>query len=123
MTDSADERKIKVEHFHNLIAVALSDGILDDEEKEFLYERANEIGFPKEEVDNVMQNAGELEFLIPMNKVDREEQLGDAVYMTMVDGEIHEKEYNLCLRLAEKLELDKNYLDHIIDLSQRLSRS
>jgi tellurite resistance protein len=123
MTDSAEERKIKVEHFHNLIAVALSDGILDDDEKEFLYERATEIGFPKEEVDNVLQNASELEFLIPMNKVDREEQLGDAVYMTMVDGEIHEKEYNLCLRLAEKLELDKNYLDHIIDLSQRLSRS
>jgi hypothetical protein len=123
MAESSDERKIKVEHFHNLIAVALSDGILDDEEKEFLYERAIEIGYPVEEVDKIIENAGELEFLIPMNKIDREEQLGDAVYMTMVDGEIHEKEYNLCLRLAEKLELDKNYLDHIIDLSQRLSKS
>ncbi len=123
MTDASNERKIKVEHFHNLIAVALSDGMLDDEEKEFLYERAIEIGFPTEEVDSVLKNAGELEFLIPMNKIDREEQLGDAVYMTMVDGEIHEREYNLCLLLAEKLELDKNYLDHIIDLSQRLSRS
>ena len=122
MTDSTEERKIKVEHFHNLIAVALADGILDDEEKKFLYERATEIGFPQEEVDKVLQNSNELEFLIPMNKIEREEQLGDAVYMTMVDGEIHEKEYNLCLRLAEKLELDKNYLDHIIDLSQRLSK-
>jgi uncharacterized tellurite resistance protein B-like protein len=123
MTETNDERKIKIEHFSNLIAVALSDDILDDEEVEFLHERATEIGIPQDEVDRILQNAGELEFLIPMNKVDREEQLGDAVYMTMVDGEIHEKEYNLCLRLAEKLELDKNYLDHIIDLSQRLSKS
>ena len=123
MTDSANDRKIKVEHFQNLIAVALSDGVLDEEEKEFLNERALEIGFPQDEVNRIIENAGELEFLIPMNKIDREDQLGDAVYMTMVDGEIHEKEYNLCLRLAEKLELDKNYLDHIIDLSQRLSNS
>ena len=123
MTDSANDRKIKVEHFQNLIAVALSDGVLDEEEKEFLNERATEIGFPQDEVTRIIENAGELEFLIPMNKIDREDQLGDAVYMTMVDGEIHDKEYNLCLRLAEKLELDKNYLDHIIDLSQRLSRS
>jgi hypothetical protein len=123
MTETNDERKIKIEHFSNLIAVALSDDILDDEEVEFLHERATEIGIPQDEVDRILQNAGELEFLIPINKVDREEQLGDAVYMTMVDGEIHEKEYNLCLRLAEKLELDKNYLDHIIDLSQRLSKS
>jgi len=123
MTDSTNDHKIKVEHFQNLIAVALSDGVLDEEEKEFLNERATEIGFPQEEVNHIIENAGELEFLIPMNKIDREDQLGDAVYMTMVDGEIHEKEYNLCLRLAEKLELDKNYLDHIIDLSQRLSNS
>jgi len=123
MTDSANDRKIKVEHFQNLIAVALSDGVLDEEEKEFLNERASEIGFPQDEVNRIIENAGELEFLIPMNKIDREDQLGDAVYMTMVDGEIHEKEYNLCLRLAEKLELDKNYLDHIIDLSQKLSNS
>ena len=123
MTDSANDRKIKVEHFQDLIAVALSDGVLDEEEKEFLNERASEIGFPQDEVNRIIENAGELEFLIPMNKIDREDQLGDAVYMTMVDGEIHEKEYNLCLRLAEKLELDKNYLDHIIDLSQKLSNS
>jgi len=123
MSQSESNRKIKVEHFSNLIAVALSDGMLDAEEKEFLHERALELGISDSELKNILENAEELEFLIPLNKIDREEQLSDAVFMTMVDGDIHEKEYNLCLRLAEKLELDKRYLDHIIELSQRLSDS
>jgi uncharacterized tellurite resistance protein B-like protein len=113
-------RKIKAEHLNSLIAMAYSDGILDESEKEFLIEKADEIDMPREELWKIVENADQLEFLIPQNMVDREEQLTDCVYIMMMDGEIHEKEYDLCLKVAQKLDLDKHYLDHAIELTKKL---
>ena len=114
------KKQIKFEHFANLVAVAMADGILKDEELQLLKERAMEYGLEKEEVQKLLDNAENLEFIIPLNQEEREEQLSDAVMMTMIDGEINENEYNLCLRLAEKLDLNKKYLDHIIELTKKL---
>ncbi len=116
----ATKKQIKTEHFANLVAVAYSDGILTEDELQLLKEKALEYGLDEAAVNSIMENADKLEFIIPMNKEDREEQLSDAIYMMMIDGEINEKEYELCLRLAEKLDLNKKYLDHIIDLTKKL---
>ena len=117
------EKQIKVEHFQNLVAVAYADGHLDILEAQFLARRAEEYGIEKEIVDAIIDKAEKLEFVIPLNDEDREDQLTDAVYMGMIDGEVHEAEYNLCLKIAEKLDFDKFYLDDIIELTQKLWKS
>lgn len=114
------EKKIKFEHFHNLIAVAYADGYLDQSEIDFLLEKAEEIGLPLNKVNQLMDKAENLEFIIPLNTEESENQLADAVFMMMIDGEIHDKEYNICLQMAERLGLSKSYLDHVVELTKKL---
>ena len=120
MSNLPKDKKIKLEHFANLVAVAFSDGYLDDHEKEFLKERALNYGLPEDEVKKLFDMAADLVFIVPQNDEEKEEQLSDAVYMAMIDGEVHEKEYELCLTIAEKLDFRKKDLDYVIDLTRKL---
>lgn len=113
-------RDVKLEHFQNLVAVAFADGHMEDSEKEFLEERAEELGLPAEAIAKIMSNVHDLEFMIPDDVDEREEQLADVVFMSMVDGDIQDKEYDLCLNIAERLELKKSDLDEVIALTRRL---
>ena len=123
MGDNVQGRSIKIEHFANLVAVAYSDGFLDREEQEFLTERASDYGLSTDEVERIINKAEKLQFVVPLNSEEKEDQLADIVYMAMIDGEVHEKEYELCLSIAEKLEFKKKDLDHVIELTHKLWRS
>ncbi|MEO1049207.1 MAG: hypothetical protein AAFX87_01185 [Bacteroidota bacterium] len=115
-----NNRFVTLDHFKNLVAVAVVDGFLDDDEKVFLEERAEELGLPHDQVHSVIENADKLEFVPPETEEDKDEQLADVVYMSMVDGEIEDKEYDLCLHVAERMGMQKSDLDHVISLTRRL---
>ena len=115
-----EEREIDIVHFKNLVMVSVVDGFMDEDEKEFLEDRAGELGLPTNEVTDIINNAEKLEFVVPEHEEDREEQLSDIVFMMMIDGEIEEKEYGLCLNIATRLELKKSDLDEVIALTKRL---
>ncbi len=117
-----DDKKIRLEHFANIVAVAASDGFISDEEFDLLKDRAIEYGLTERDVNEIIDKAESLEFIIPMNQVEREEQLSEAVLMSMIDGDIADKEYALCLKIADKLGFDEKYLNHIINLSKKLSK-
>lgn len=119
--NESGKKLIKLEHYKNLVAVAFADGHFDEHELEFLSEKALEYGLSKKQVDEVMAKKDMLEFVVPFNQVDKEEQLTDVIYMAMVDGQVHEKEYGLCLAIAEKLDFEKNYLDQTIALVTKLN--
>ena len=102
------------------MSVAFADGHFEEVEREFLEERAKELGLPAEDVARILMNHTELDFIVPEDIDDREEQLADVVFMSMVDGNIEEKEYDLCLNIAERLELKKSDLDEVIALTRRL---
>lgn len=115
-----DHRNIKLEHFQNLVAVAFADGVLDEEEENFLYDKADEFDVPQEEVERCIANAEALTFIVPANMEEREDQLADIVFMAMIDGDLHEKEYALCLSIAQRLGLTKEDLDQAIELTKKL---
>lgn len=118
MADS--NRNIKIEHFQNLVAMAAADGFMDEEEKVFLAEKAEEFGFNATEIADMLNNPHELTFSVPSTMEEKEEQLSDAVFMAMIDGEIHDKEYNLCVNFAHKLGMTQNDVDEIIALAKKL---
>lgn len=120
MSKVKEKKQIKREHFNNLIAVALADGVLHDDEIQFFTERGQEFGLMPEEIDEVIQEGDNLEFMVPMNKEDREEQLSDSVFIMMVDGHISEREYQLCLKIGEKLDFRPKDVDKIIELVRQL---
>ena len=113
-------KPVRIEHFKNLVAVAYADGYLDEDEEDFLYDKADDIGLPYEEVEAIIKEADKLQFMVPMNMQDREDQLADIVYMSMIDGELHDKEYELCLSIAHKLGFEQKDLDEAIELTKKL---
>jgi len=113
-------RPIKEEHFANLIAVAYSDGFLNEQEIEFLTKRAEDYGLDIDIIHSMIEKANELMFVVPINNEDKEDQLADIVYIAMSDGKVHEQEYDLCMSIAKKLGFEKKDLDYIIALTVKL---
>ena len=120
MTELKNNKNIKKEHFSNLVTVAYSDNVLTEEEKDFLEERAIDYGLSKNEVDEVISKVDILKFMVPLNEEEKEEQLSDIVYMSMIDGDVHKKEYDICLTIAKRLDFKQKDLDHIIKLTKKL---
>ncbi len=114
------KRNIKRDHFANLLAVAYADGILKPQEIDFIAQKAVEYGLEDSEVKKLLENIDRLQFVVPINQEDKEQQLTDVIYLTMIDGQIDQREYQLCLRIAEKLDLGQSYLDHLISLVKEL---
>ncbi len=114
------DRQIKLEHFVNLVAIAAADGYLDAREREFLAERAEENGMRAEEFNNIIEDADKLHFVVPLNQVECEEQLNDAVFMSMVDGEISDKEYQLCISLASRLGIAQQEVETVVANVKRI---
>ena len=109
-------RKIKIEHFKNLVAVAIADGIWHENEKKLLKSKAEQYGLSTEEIGEILDHAEDLKFIVPQNIVEREEQLKDAVYMALVDGFFHKKEYRLCVNLANRLGFSQRSVDQAIEI-------
>lgn len=122
MAEVNNDKQVTLEYFKNLIAIAGADGKLEDAEKRFLLAKAKEFNLPTEEVAGFIKNADKLDFVIPKERLNREEHLTDIVIMSMVDGELRKEEYDLCVTIAEKLELTTNDVDAIVSLIKRSKR-
>ncbi len=117
------KRKIPVQYFRNLMAVALADGIILPSEIDFFIAKAIEYGLTQDEVDDIIENANSLEFVPPSSQVDRIDHLIDIVSMSITDGVIHEKEYALCLHITERLGLKKKDLDEAVQMAKMVMNS
>jgi uncharacterized tellurite resistance protein B-like protein len=107
------KKKLNVDYFMALMSVAMADGKLMDEEREFFQSRAEELGFPLASIQEMFAtNIDELQNTKSYN-VDDVDFLSDIVAMAMIDGELHEKEYELCVKLAEK----RGYSNEDIDIT------
>ena len=109
-----------LKHFKNLIIVAFADGILDEFEKQFLCDKAEDFEIPKADAMSLIENVEKLTFTLPETEEDREDELAEVVSMALIDGELHPKEYDLCLSFAKRLELNQDDLDMAIKLSHNL---
>ena len=108
------DRNVKLEHFVNLVAVAAADGYLDAREREFLTDRAEENGMDAEEYNRIVEDIDALQYNIPLNQEEREDQVNDAIFMAVVDGDISQPEYDLCVSLALSLGIQKQAVDDTV---------
>lgn len=106
---------IKIEHYKNLVAIAAADGYLNSREREYLSDKAQELGLDEKEVKEIIAEADTLQYIVPLNSEDGEDQLNEAIFMSIIDGDIAEQEYQLCLTLADRLGIEKKYLDETVD--------
>ncbi len=101
-------------YFQNLYIVAVADQQLSKEEADFLIEVAQIMGISAENTTRIMKSREPLDFIIPETEEDRNIQLEDIITMMIIDRKIHEKEYNLCLKFAEKIGYDRKAFDKIM---------
>lgn len=108
--------KLSIEYFRALVAVAMADGKLADEEIEFFHIKADELGFPISSLQEMYSI--DIDSLLETSKVitDDVDFLTDIVAMAMIDGVVHEKEYKLCVNLANRRGFTSKDVDDTVQL-------
>ncbi|OJJ23786.1 hypothetical protein BKI52_05395 [marine bacterium AO1-C] len=110
-----EEKKLTHTYFTNLYLVAMADGKVVEEEQVLLQEVANKMGISDEEIEAIKSRTNEMDFQVPADKKGRLEHLEALIEVMMIDGEIHDKEYQLCLNYADRSGCDQLALDMLIE--------
>jgi uncharacterized tellurite resistance protein B-like protein len=114
--ESKDKR---INFFQNLLIMAVADGYLDEEEEDFLVQIGDQLGLSMDDVTPLAEKGVKsLSFTIPENDQDKLFELQTMVMMMVEDGEVHDREYNLCAQYADRIGLNRVVLD---DFVQKLS--
>ncbi len=104
----------KLAFYQNLVLVAAADKVLDNGESELLLFIGNKLGLTPEDVMPMVDNLGLLSFIIPESGLQKTLELQTLVQMMMQDGDIHDREYALCLEYTNRIGYGKAFLDDMI---------
>jgi uncharacterized tellurite resistance protein B-like protein len=108
--------------FQNLFLVAAADGDLTEREEEFLREVADNLGLAPSDIDHILSNHKDLDFIIPEDEEERFFSLKNLVYMMVIDGEIQDSEYNLCLNFAERIGMGEEDIENILEEYEQIRK-
>ncbi|GEO04848.1 hypothetical protein AAE02nite_25120 [Adhaeribacter aerolatus] len=109
-----DTQQKKLSFFQNLILVAAADGILENDESQFLLDIGDKLGLAPEDVMPIADNLDVLTFIIPADGMQKTMELQTLVQMMLEDGKIHDREYALCLEYSHRIGYGKDILDDMI---------
>jgi len=91
------------DHFAAIVRVALSDGIITNEEQAFLNRTAINLEVEEEEYQNILKNVEQYKINPPTNTQSRLERLYDLTRMVYADNIADEGEKSLLKRLVTGL--------------------
>ena len=100
--ESFDKKKRK-SHFKNLLAVAMADGNLGEQEFSLIMSMAEKCYMSPDEVQRVIDHPSQIRFYAPKTNRERFEQIYDLVAVMLADGKIHDNEKEVCKFFAIKL--------------------
>jgi uncharacterized tellurite resistance protein B-like protein len=109
-----DTPQKKLAFFQNLILVAAADGRLDGDESQFLLTMGNKLGLRPEDVMPIADNLNVLSFVIPEEGIQKTFELQTLVLMMLEDGQMHDREYQLCQEYARRIGYSKEILDDMV---------
>ena len=111
--DSRDKKK-RLSHIRNLLALALADGSIDKSELDLIIRISVKSGLTPDEMNRILERPDSVKFYPPDNDSDRIEQLYDMVLVMMVDSELHENEIALCKLTALRLGFKHQIIDRMV---------
>jgi uncharacterized tellurite resistance protein B-like protein len=109
-----DNDGIRKSHIKNLLAVALADGHMASDEWELLITISRVMGFSEEKILSIRQNPEQIKFILPKKYDEKVQQIQDLVAIMTIDGNINEKELDLCKKISLKLDILPQLVDDII---------
>lgn len=104
----------KLSFFQNLILVAISDGFVDSMESDFLVMIGDQLGLSEEDTSPIAENLSTLSFIVPEEGMQKTMELQTLVMMVLQDGNVDDKEYQLCLDYTRRIGYSKEMLNNLI---------
>jgi hypothetical protein len=111
--DSRDKKK-RLSHIRNLIALACADGSLEKVELDLIFQIGIKSGLTQDELKRIFARPDSIGFHPPESYGERIEQLYDMVMVMMVNGELHQNEIALCKLTALKLGFKHIVIDKMV---------
>lgn len=107
-------------HFSSIVRVALSDGELTPEEKQFLDKLAVRLEISQEEYEEILENPTKYPINPPVLYVHRLERLYDLARMVYADHVLGPKQKDILTRFALALGFTPSNVSYIVDKSLSL---
>ena len=104
----------KLSHIKGLLALALADGKLEDNELAALAAVCAREGVDEKEFKKLLNDPDSVKFVVPKEEEKKMLYLKDMVLMMMCDGEINENEFVLCKLVAESLGYPHEMVDALV---------
>ncbi len=111
----SEEKKRRKSHFRNLVAVAMADGEIDDDETQLLLQLGQKNYLTLAEIQHVLHHPDEVRFVVPANPRQSLDYLWEMVQMMMIDGQIHPREKAFCKGIALRYGFRPAVVDKIVD--------
>lgn len=99
----SEKDNLKTSYIKSLIDVALSDELIDEQEIILLTKIAKRFNLPDTEIKAIKKNHKNLKFIPPTDLRQQFDMIYDIMHMMMVDGNIDEREMQLCHKYAIQL--------------------
>jgi len=105
MFDIFESKKTKQlkNHLRNLVTLSSADGNIDESEKEILIKIGTRKGLKKADVQKIIDNPGNTNYVPATSDDERFEQIYDLVELMLADGIAEDNELHFCVEMAEKL--------------------
>ena len=107
---AADPKQGRV--FCDLVRLALADGLLDDRERDFLFQWASARGLGEEEIGDLWEEAKKEPGKAP--DAIGSHEFPFLVSLAMIDGHMSTKEYRHLISTGEKLGMDRDQINSVI---------
>lgn len=102
-------------HLENLVEVALTDGVIVEEERELLEKFAKRLSISKDDLDDIIKNVGKHPINPPVDREDRYKRFFRLIQMMLSDGIIGEKQDSLIHKFAIGLGYSEERTEELYD--------
>lgn len=114
--DSRDKKK-RLSHIRNLLALACADGSIEKSELDLIFRIGARAGLTPNELQRIMERPDSVKFYPPESDREQIEQLYDMVLIMMVNGELHKNEIAFCKLTALRLGFKPAIIDRMIEIT------
>ena len=116
---SSFDENIKKSYLLMLIKIEEADNKIDINEEAFIEYIAGKLGLTEKDINEIRRHPAKFEFKLPDNVDDRLRIFYSLLYMMGIDGEIQEREKEMCRKLGFRLCINPVLVDDLIDIMVR----
>lgn len=113
-------QKRNQDHFAAIVRVAMSDGVVTDDEKAFLDRLARKLDISEEDYKEILKNYNSHPINPPSNYDRRLERLYDLARMVYADHELGERQTKMLERLCVGLGFSTANVNYVVDKALKL---